>query len=352
MDDRRPGSLDDALSLVAPGTPLREAIDDLIAAHSGAIIVAGDEDELAHVCSGGFGIDMDFTPQRLFELGKMDGAIVLDARCERILRANVHLIPDPALPTSETGMRHRAAERVSLQTNALVVSISKRREVVHLYRGGRRLRLDPLDVALAKADQALQTLQRYRARLDEDLDHLMALEFEDLVTFSEVATVVGRFEMVTRVAAEVSRHIQALGREGRLIRMQADELRTGVEEEYLTLLLDYAHDDAADPREVRAKLRGLADERVIDAEAVAGALGYPSVAQATDDRLHARGWRVLRRVPLLPATVIGRVVERFGGVPALIGASEDQLDDVDGVGSRRARAIAEGLRRLRREVGV
>ncbi len=341
--------MDAAIALIAPGTPLREAIDDLIAAHAGAIIVVGDEGEVEAVCSGGFRIGIEFSPQRLFELGKMDGAMILDADASRILRANVHLIPDATLPTSETGMRHRAAERVSRQTGALVVSISKRREVVHLYLDGRRVRIDPLHVVLAKADQALQTLQRYRSRLDEDLVRLTAQEFDDLVVLADVAMVVRRFEMLSRVSVEIGRHVLYLGREGRLVRMQAEELLQGADEEFRALLKDYAFDGAADVGHLRAALAELPGASLLEVESIALALGYPSPAAVTEEHLHARGYRLLRRIPTLPAGVVARLVERFGGVPALVRADERLLDDVDGVGARRARAVADGLARLRSE---
>lgn len=352
MEDLHFECIDDALKLLAPGMPLRDGIDDVIAAHGGAIVVIGDEAAVAPVCGGGFSIGIDFTPQRLFELSKMDGAIIMDGSCSRILRANVHLVPDPSIPTSETGMRHRAAERVSRQTGALVVSISRRRAIVSVYVCDRKATIDTIEVALAKADQALQTLQRYRSRLDEVGSRLYGLEFEDLVTFNDVASVVRRFEMTLRVSAEVQRHIVRLGREGRLIRLQAEELAQGVEEEYLTLLRDYAHDPVTETVEIRQAMAALDSEGLIDPEAIATALGYPSAARATEEHLHPRGYRLLRRIPMLPGTVIARLVERFGGVPGLMDASQAQLDAVDGVGARRARSVAEGLRRLRRNAEV
>lgn len=345
--------MDAAFALIAPGTPMREAIDDVIAARTGAIIVVGDEAAVRELCSGGFRLDVPFSPARMYELAKMDGAIVLDGACERILMANVHLLPDPELPTSETGMRHRAAERVSRQTKAFVIAISHRREVVSLYLEGEKVSLEPLQVAFARADQALQTLQRYRARLDEVTSRLTGLEFEDLVTITEVARAVHSFEMLRRVSSEVGRHIARLGREGRLLRMQTEELCHGVAEEYQLLVRDYAHgstlEDAAAAKE---RVAALPDEWVDDAEKVALALGYPQGAHAAEDHVHARGYRLLRRVPGLPASVIERLVDRFDGAPGLLDATLDLLDDVDGVGAHRARSIIETLRRLRRNVAI
>lgn len=336
------------LEKVAPGTPLREGLDFIISARTGALIVIGDDADVDALCSGGFDIDTPFSPQRLFELAKMDGAIIIDEACDKISRANVHLVPDASLPTTETGMRHRTAERVSRQTGALVISISQRRDDVSLYLGGSRITLQEIDVVLAKANQALQTLQRYRVRLDEVLERLTLLEFDDMATVGDLVDVIGRFEMVQRVAREVVRYIAELGTEGRLVRMQAEELTANVDEEYLLLLRDYAADPA--PRKaaaIRNQLIALNTEQLLEAEPVAEALGLPADSRGVEDHVASRGYRLLRRIPALPGSVVNRIVERFGSVPHLVLASEDDLDEVDGVGARRAKAIREGLSRMR-----
>lgn len=337
------------LERVAPGTELREALDNIIAGRSGALIVMGDIEGVEPLCNGGFRVDIPFTAQRLFELAKLDGAIVVDDSADRILAANVHLVPDHTLPTAETGMRHRAAERTSRQTRALVISISQRRDLVSLYMGGRKVVLQRVELLLAKADQALQALQRYRARLDQVLTRLTGLEFDDLVTVDDVGEVIRRFEMVLRVSAEVSRYISELGNEGRLVRIQAEELTVGVEEEYTMLLRDYAAE--AGPRKLaglRERFAALPSERLLDAEGIAVILGFAQTPALTEEHVRPRGYRSLKRIPMLPGTVIERVVDRFGSLNALMGATAGQLDDVDGVGSRRANAILEGLERLRR----
>lgn len=340
------------LKRVAPGTRLRESLDMLISARFGALIVIGEPSALEPLCNGGFAINTAFTPQRLFELSKMDGAIVLDAEGDRILKANVHLVPDPDLPTSETGMRHRTAERISRQTNALAIAISQRRNVVNLYLMGRRITLDDIDVLLAKANQAIQTLQNYRTRLDEMLERLTLLEFEDLVTLGDVSEVLGRLEMVRRVSNVVQRYTLQLGTEGRLVRMQADELTAGVSEQYTFALRDYADDPSV--RRVAAIKERLADlppERLLEPEAIAHELGLATSEQA-EKHLRPRGFRALAQVPMLPASVTVRIVERFGTLVEISRASVADLDTVDGVGERRAKAIAAGLARVRAHVAV
>lgn len=340
------------LRKVAPGTRLREALDMIISARMGALIVVGDSAHVRPLCNGGFAVDTPFTPQAMFELSKMDGAILLDDDCERIVRANAHLVPDPSLPTSETGMRHRTAERMSHQTAALAIAISGRRNTVNLYLLGRRIQLEDIEVLLAKANQAIQTLQNYRQRLDELLERLTLLEFEDLVTLGDVTEVVARFEMLLRVAREVARYIVELGTEGRLVDMQCEELTAGVLEQYTLVLRDYA--DNPSPKHaaaMRERLSTFSSERVLEPEAIADALGL-STAEQAEQHLRSRGHRALAQVPTLPATVMSRIVSRFGTLPAIVRATIADLDSVDGVGERRARAIVNGLARVKAHVSV
>lgn len=353
MEAKVEGRVATALRRVAPGTELREALDSIISADDGALIVIGDVERVERLCDGGFVLGVPFTPQRLFELAKMDGAILLDEECSTILRANVHLVPDASLPTAETGMRHRTAERVSRQTSALVVSVSQRRNMVSLYRAGRRITVEDVTVVLAKANQALQTLQRYRTRLDEVVSRLTVLEFEDAVTVGDIVLAIQRSELVQRVAREVARYVDQLGSEGRLVAMQAEEVTVNVVEEHTLLLRDYLITPGA--RQItaaRISLSEMSQEQILDDLAVSAILGFPATAEALEHGVRSRGYRVLRRVPSLPASVVNRLVDRFAGLVALSHATEEQLDEVDGVGARRARAIAEGLRRLRGSAAV
>jgi diadenylate cyclase len=353
MDPQAEESLKSELKKVAPGTALREALKSIIDGRTGALIIIGDVEKVASVSNGGFAIDIPFTPQRLFELAKMDGAIILDGECERILKANVHLVPDPALPTAETGMRHRTAERVSRQTRALVVSISQRREVVSLYLAGQRVTLEEIEVTLAKANQALQTLERYRLRLDAVLSRLTSLEFEDMVTMGDVAEAIARFEMVKRVSREVDRHIVLLGTEGRLIRMQAEEMTAALDDDYTLLLRDYIADGGLKRVAVlRTQLADVTTDRLLEHDLISPLLGVSSALVGPEDHVRARGYRALARIPMLPATIVNRIVDRFGSLPVILAAGVSDLDEVDGVGARRARSVANGLARMRSHVSM
>src|SRR5205823_3094034 len=206
----------------------------------------GDGDELSFLYSGGIRLDIDYTPALLYQVAKMDGAIVLSSNATKICWANVQLMPDPTIMSLETGTRHRTAERVSKQTGALVIAVSQRRDVVSLYLDGAKYILEDIPVVLAKANQALATLEKYRSRLEQVSTRLTALEFEGGVTLHDVLTVLQRAELVTRMAVEIERHIVELGTEGRLIEMQLEETMVGVSADKAALVHDYLIEDTDD----------------------------------------------------------------------------------------------------------
>ncbi len=346
MPVRRSEALLDALRMVAPGTPLRDGIDRILQANKGALIVVGAGPEVLSVCSGGFLLDAEFTPQRLSELAKMDGALILASDCSRVARGNVHLVPDPNIPTSETGTRHRTAERVARQIDVPVISVSEAMSVVTIYRDDLKYTLEPIPRVLAKANQALQTLERYKNRLDAVSSSLSALEVEDLVTVRDAVTVLQRAEMVRRIAEEIEGYIIELGTEGRLVMLQLEELMGGVEDDRRLVAKDYfvsSPDWEFD--EVMKHLAQLSTEELLDLKEVAGVLHLPP-GTGLDWSLQPHGYRLLHKIPRLPEMVANRVVDRFHNLQKIMRASMKDLDDVEGVGESRARAIKEGLSRL------
>jgi diadenylate cyclase len=335
-----------ALRLVAPGTQLREGLDRILQARMGALIVVGDGPEVLSVCSGGFLLDAEFTPQRLSELAKMDGAVILAADTSRVARANVHLVPDPNIPTSETGTRHRTAERVGRQLDVPVITVSEDMSLVAIHRRGEKHTLEPIPRVLARADQALQILTRYKARLDAVSGSLSALEVEDLVTLRDVATVLQRAEMVRRIAEEIEGYVIELGADGRLVMLQLEELVGGVEEDRRLVAKDYFQ--SSDDVELVSVMRALAqldDEDLLDLNLVAAVLQLdPGIG--IDGALQPRGFRLLHKIPRLPEMVSDHVVGRFSNLQKIMRAGLGDLTEVEGVGEVRARAIKEGLSRL------
>lgn len=336
-----------ALALLSPGTPLRDGLDRILQAGMGALIVVGDGPPVLNICSGGFLLDAAYSPQRLSELSKMDGAIVLAPNASRIARANVHLVPNPNVPTTETGTRHRTAERVARSINVPVISVSQRMNVISVYVGHEKHQIDPVPRVIARANQAVQTLERYKDRLDEVSVALSALEVEDLVTLRDVVTVLQRSEMVARIAAEIEGYIIELGDDGRLVRLQLEELMGGIGDERRLVVRDYFHEeDSWHLAEALGALSDLSDDDLVDLRRVAAAVHLSDGPPDLDESMSPRGHRLLARIPRLPETVVEAIVDRFGDLQKILRATIDELDDVAGVGKLRARAVKDGLSRL------
>lgn len=341
----------ETLRLVSPGTTLYEGLENILRARTGALIIIGDSEEVFSLVNGGFRIETDANPAALYELAKMDGALILSRDAKRILVANAHLTPDPMVPTVETGSRHRTAERVARQTGELVISISQRRNVITLYRGTMRYVLQDVGVLLTKANQALSTLERYKTVLEQALTNLSALEFEDLATLTDVTTCLQRAQMVSRIAREIERYVAELGDEGRLVSMQLDELMVGIENQGLMIIKDYRHHEHDDsPEEILADLETWSADELLDLGLIARALGHSGGISNLETHVTPRGYRVLHKIPRLPAAVIENMVQVFNTLPEIMEATIDELDDVEGIGEVRARAIQDGLRRLREQV--
>jgi diadenylate cyclase len=313
-DPRRNAQLLQALKRVAPGTELRHGIDDIIRSHHGALIVIGEPSDLQFLFSGGLQLDHPFSAPFLYELAKMDGAIILNANATRIVSANVQLMPDPALAATATGTRHRTAERVAKQTGAIVISISQARDTVTLYVGEIGYQLDSIAELLAKTNQAVATLETFRSRLDQVASRLLALEFQGAVTLDDVLVVLQRVEMARRMGDEIELSVLELGREGRLLDMQVAELIADVPRERLNLELG-------------------------------DVLGYGGV-NPLDHAVAPRGYRSLAHVSRLGDVLAEGIVGAFDGLDGIMRASLRDLEAVPGLEHERAREVREGLRRI------
>lgn len=340
----------DTIRMLSPGTPLREGLENILKGKMGALIVVGDGEAVMDIVDGGFAINVDFTPAYLYELAKMDGAIILNHDVKKILYANTQLIPNPGVYTSETGIRHRIAERVAKETGEVVISISQRRNIITLYQGHTKYIVQDTGRILTKANQAIQTLEKYKVVLDMGMNHLSALEYEDLVTIYDVAVVIQRTEMVMRIVAEIEKFICELGNEGRLISMQQEELVANVVEDGKHVIYDYNLNKDNSYANILRSIKGLSSEELLDLSNIARILGYESNATTLDTPAYSKGYRILSKIPRLPSPVIENLVKHFGEFQHILKASIEKLDDVEGIGEIRARAIKEGLTRLREQV--
>lgn len=348
-DPRRDPRLLDSIARVAPGTRLREGIEHIIRSHEGALIVIGNPQKLSFLYSGGIPLDLQFTPQFLYELAKMDGAVVVNESVSRLAYANVQLMPDPKIPSRETGTRHRTGERVAKQTGALVISISQERETVTLFVDSHRYLLDRVPDVLARTNQALATLEAYRRRLDQQLARLTALELRGAVVLEDVLGVIQRAEMSTRVAYEIERACIELGSEGRLIKLQLEELIGELPGEKAALVHDYHALGGATADEALERLENLSFVELLQSEFLLQLLAYRRRVNPLDHHVEPRGYRVLARIPRLPTTVMRKIVTSFGSLEAIMDASEERLLAIEGIGPSRAREIREGLSRLKEQ---
>ncbi|SCZ05645.1 DNA integrity scanning diadenylate cyclase DisA [Alkaliphilus peptidifermentans] len=349
-DEKKQKQLLDTIKLLSPGTPLREGLENILKGKMGALIVIGDNDAVMKLVDGGFAINVEFSPAYLYELGKMDGSIILSSDAKKILYANAQLIPDPSIITTETGIRHRIAERVAKETGEVVISISQRRNIITLYQGYYKYIVQDTGRVLTKANQAIQTLEKYKVVLDQGMNHLSALEYEDLVTVYDVVTVLQRTEMVMRIAVEIEKFIWELGNEGRLVSMQLEELIANVNEDGKYLFYDYNANKDLNSDGIAKLIKSFSSEELLDLPNIAKALGYDNNVGALDIAVSPKGYRILNKIPRLPTTVIDNLAKEFKGFQNILKASIEKLDDVEGIGEVRARAIKEGLRRLQEQI--
>ena len=340
-----------ALKLVAPGTLLRDGIENVLQAKTGGLIVISDDPQVRVIAEGGFTISEEMNPARLYELAKMDGAIILDDKGKHIWKANVQLHPDVNVDVQETGIRHRIAARTAAQTGAVVIAVSQRRSMITLYKGKEKFVLADSVNLMSKANLAMRTLERYCIEQQNDFDTLSDLEFGGAVLVNDVVKVVQRCEMVKRIAEELDFYLLQMGDEGALVEMQKAEMMVDAMEEYHDLLADYAPKD--DKRSVSAVEKKVYEQSEVDLHdnlTLARTLGFGSGNEVLDMPVMSRGYRILGKVPRLPQPIVANIVGQFGGdFRNLRDASVEALDEVEGVGRVRSNMIFRSLERRKEQ---
>lgn len=337
------------LKLVAPGTELREGLENILKAKTGALIVVSDSEDILKIADGGFKIDEEFTSTNIYELAKMDGAIILSSDLKRIIRANVQLNPDFSISTRETGTRHKTAERVAKQSGELVISISERRGIITLFKGNFRYVINDTQSVLMRANQTLQALEKYKTVFDNMLSILSEHEFDDIVTLDTVINCIYRSETIMRMETDVKRSIIELGDEGRIVNMQLEELMANVEDEEKLIIQDYNINKEISTQSILDEIRKIDKKNLIVSEKIVKLLGYEVSSDILDTNASPKGYRILSKVPKMPSSIIEKTVEAFGSLQHICSASIDELDDVEGIGEIRARIINQSLKRLQEQ---
>jgi len=336
------------LKILCPGTAVREGLENILRAKTGGLIVLSDSEEIMKMADGGFIINAEYTAAYIYELAKMDGAIILSKDLKRIISANIQLLPNSSIPTFETGTRHRTAHRVAKQTGNIVVAISQRRNMITIYKSDIKYVLRESSVILEKANQAIQALDKYVVVLERVINNLNLLEFQDLTTLFDVVTAAQRTEMVMRIVEEVKIYILELGNEGRLISMQLNELVRHIERDGILLIRDYIQ-DGVEANDVYKGVQKLTQSELLDLEAIAKTMGYGGTS-LFETLISPKGYRMLSKVPRIPSTVIENVINQFKDLTSIIEAEIEDLDKVEGIGGTRAKAIRTGLKRINEQV--
>lgn len=352
-NDNLKQELYNSLRMLAPGTELRLGIDNIVRSKTGALIVIGNEEDVLKIIDGGFIIDKDYTPYYIYELAKMDGAVIISSDCKKILYANVQLLPDQNIFSQETGIRHRTAERVSKQTKTLVVAVSQRRNIITLYKGNIKYVLRDTNQVLNKANQAIQVLEKYKAVFNQAINNLTILEFEDLVTVYDVAKIIQKVEMIERIEEEIERYILELGNEGRLITMQMEEIMSNVKEDKMNIIKDYwYHNQEKSYQKINEEIMNLSSEELLNLSNIARIFGYDNDNNSLDVNIYPKGYRILNKIPRISSGVLENVIKMFGSLQRILKASVSELDLAEGVGEIRAKIIKEGLKRYQDQVFI
>lgn len=337
----------DILKLTSPGAPLRKGLDNVLMAGTGGLIVIGDNEEILSLVDGGFELNAEYTPSSLYELSKMDGAIVLDENIEKIRFANTQLMPKKDVSTTETGTRHRTAERVAKQTGATVIAISQRRSIITVYKGSKKYVVEDTTTLFSKANQAFQTLEKAKLSQEQAVLNLNALEFADMVTIYDVVFAMSKVEMVLRVTNTMEMYLLALGEEGFLIRNQYEQLIGRTKDEQDFIINDYVLDDLS-KETFKKKLSSLSNEELVDLTKIAKIMGFSGYNENLDKPTSPRGYRLLSKIHKLPQGIIYNLIEYFGSFQAILSASIEELDKVEGIGEIRATYIRNGLIKMKK----
>lgn len=338
------------LKLIAPGTKIREGLENILKAKTGGLIVIGDTKEVLDIVDGGFNLNIDYTSSRLYELAKMDGAIILSEDLKKILYANAQLIPSPSISTNETGTRHRTAERTAKQTGKIVISVSQRRNVITIFKGDLRYVLQDSSRVISKANQALQTAEKYKKVFDDKLNLLNEYEFNDIVTLQNVIDCIQRAEMILKVVDEVNMAIYELGEQGRLFQMQLEELLGNLEEEETFIIKDYlVYKRKKTVERALETIRSMDLEELMNTQLMAKVLGYDDFENYDEVSVFTRGYRILNKIPRMPSNIVENLVKAFKSFQHVIKADIPALDDVEGIGEIRAKAIKRSIKRMQEQ---
>ncbi len=338
--------LENIFTLIAPGTPLRSALNRIQEAELGALIVIGDPKNIEQYIGGGFRIDAPYTPQLVYELSKMDGAILLSEDIEIIYGANIQLQPDSDIKTDESGTRHRTADRLAKQTEYLVLAVSERRHKITVYKGSFRYTLNDIQDLIVKSSQAITALEKYSTAIQHYLANLTILEFDNMVTLNEVVEIIKKYALLFKIADELEGYIIELGNEGRLIEIQYEEIMQDIEEGIINIIRDYKNNSMKE-REIFDLIRELTKEELLNMNKISSILGYGIKSVNFDEKITPKGYRIISTIKRLSKKDIDLVVEKYDQFSNILSADAISISKVKGISKLKADHIARGLLRIK-----
>ena len=345
IENQKTRELVATLKLLSPGTPLREGIDYIIQGKTGGLIVVGDTPEILELTEGGFRISCQYTPTRLFELSKMDGAILLSEDAKRIVRANVTLRTNPSAPSRETGLRHRSADKFAKQTEHIVLAVSQSRNSLTLYLKNQRYIFRERPLLLSGANQTMLALTQYVKAMQDAVSILNWAELSGNVTLVNVVTAIQLCERVRRADQELNRYRIELGTESESMQY-TPELTTEIERGLL-ITKDYYHESLRNECQAFERILRLDANSLASRDNISEALGYSRDIHNTFDILKPRGYRMLSQVPQIPFSIIENIVGEFETLDRICTAAVDEIQAVDGVGRTRATTIKDTLAQMK-----
>ena len=332
-----------------PGQHLRIGVDLIADKKAGALIVIGSTPKLDKISSGGIILnDCTYSPEMLSELSKMDGAIIVDDQVTKILKANVHLNPSDSIQTTQTGTRHRTAERTSATTGLTVIAVSEETSLIKVFQNLKTIELEESSAILGKVNESLQSVDRMRRRFDDAVTELGELEIENSLSNQQVLEVIQRGELLTRLAKQVRSEALRLGGEAGLVLIQIDSLESGVTDTLNLVLKD--HLPAKKYRNIAKAIDEISRqsyEELNDIDYLGSVLGKLPL----DDLSTPKGYRVLARLPNLPENLHDSIIQKFKTLPKLLSASPEKLYEIEGIGRGRAQQLRDYFDTLLKNIG-
>ena len=332
-----------------PGQHLRIGVDLIADKKAGALIVIGSTPKLDKISSGGIILnDCTYSPEMLSELSKMDGAVIVDDQVTKILKANVHLNPSDSIQTTQTGTRHRTAERTSATTGLTVIAVSEETSLIKVFENLKTIELEESSAILGKVNESLQSVDRMRRRFDDAVTTLGELEIENTLTNQEVLEVIQRGELLTRLANQVKSEASKLGKDAGLIMIQIDSLESGVLNTLNLVLKDHLP-----IRKFRTTVKANSEISKLSYDELNAIehLGNVLSKLPLDDISVSKGYRVLARLPNLPENLHDQIIQKFKTLPKLLTASPEKLYEVEGIGRSRAQQLRDYFDTLLKNIG-